>query len=137
MPSSLFEKIPSLTRKEKYSNGKVIVGLIKIFCAKACETSSPADYCNRYNDLFVFVVLIDYVFVVVLINHVVIHLVHVVHHVVVLFYKVIVVVVHVVELIVVRVVDLIVVELIVLYENVWTVDGVIVWNERLYCWIGV
>ncbi len=48
-----FEKIPSLTRKEKYSNGKVIVGLIKIFCAKACETSSPADYCNRYNDLFV------------------------------------------------------------------------------------
>ena len=42
-----FEKIPSLTRKEKYSNGKVIVGLIKIFCAKACETSSSADYCNR------------------------------------------------------------------------------------------
>lgn len=48
-----FEKIPSLTRKEKYSNGKVIVGLIKIFCAKACETSSPSHYCNRYNDLFV------------------------------------------------------------------------------------
>lgn len=48
-----FEKIPSLTRKEKYSNRKVIVGLIKIFCAKACETSRPADYCTRYNDLFV------------------------------------------------------------------------------------
>lgn len=48
-----FEKIPSLTRKEKYSNGKVIVGLIKIFCAKACEMSSPAEYCNKYNDLFV------------------------------------------------------------------------------------
>lgn len=48
-----FEKIPSLTRKEKYSNGKVIVGLIKIFCAKACETVSPAEYCNQYNDLFV------------------------------------------------------------------------------------
>lgn len=48
-----FEKIPSLTRKEKYSNGKVIVGLIKIFCAKACETASPSDYCNRYNELFV------------------------------------------------------------------------------------
>lgn len=48
-----FEKIYSLTRKERYSNGKVIVGLIKIFCAKACEMSSPAEYCNKYNDLFV------------------------------------------------------------------------------------
>lgn len=48
-----FEKVPSLTRKEKYTNGKVMVGLIKIFCAKACETLSPADYCNKYNDLFV------------------------------------------------------------------------------------
>ena len=48
-----FEKIPSLTRKEKYSNGKVIVGLIKIFCAKASEMNSPAEYCNKYNDLFV------------------------------------------------------------------------------------
>lgn len=48
-----FEKIPSLTRKEKYSNGSVVVGLIKIFCAKACEMESPAEYCNKYNDLFV------------------------------------------------------------------------------------
>lgn len=48
-----FYKIPSLTRKDKYSNGLVVVGLIKIFCAKACEMNSPADYCNKNNDLFV------------------------------------------------------------------------------------
>lgn len=48
-----FYKIPSFTRKDKYSNGMVVVGLIKIFCAKACEMNSPADYCNKNNDLFV------------------------------------------------------------------------------------
>ena len=42
-----------LMRRGKYSNGKVIVGLIKIFCAKACEMARPSEYCNRYNDLFV------------------------------------------------------------------------------------
>lgn len=48
-----FIPIPSLTRKEKYYDGKVVVGLIKIFCAKACETPDPAAYCNKFNDLFV------------------------------------------------------------------------------------
>ncbi len=48
-----FVQIPSATRKEKFYNGKTEVGLIKIFCAKACETDNPADYCNRNNDLFI------------------------------------------------------------------------------------
>lgn len=48
-----FYDIPSSVRKEKYTNDLIEVGLTKIFCAKACEEESPADYCRSHNDLFV------------------------------------------------------------------------------------
>ncbi|HCU05162.1 MAG TPA: hypothetical protein DIC51_02450 [Coxiellaceae bacterium] len=48
-----FHKIPSETRKSKFSDGITEVGLTKIFCEMAADQIAPKKYCHEHNDLFV------------------------------------------------------------------------------------
>ena len=48
-----FSNVPSITRKEIFSNGQISVRLTKIFCAIASEKEDCGEYCKKYNDLFV------------------------------------------------------------------------------------
>lgn len=48
-----FVKIDSYTRKERFVNGNIEIGLIKVFCAATCDSGNPVNYCRYHNDLFV------------------------------------------------------------------------------------